>query len=151
VHVVDVCSKKVVTIRPGDEISVAARRMREAHVGYLVVVDADPPAGTPRVLGVLTDRDIVIGVVSQNADPRTVLVRDAMTRDPVMIRSFDSLPTAITMMRQRGVRRTPVIDKLGALVGVLSLDDLLDALATDLANLAGAVRTERRVESMTRT
>lgn len=148
--VADVCSKTVVTVRPGDEIAVAARRMREAHVGYLVVMEPLALVGTPRVLGVLSDRDIVVGVIAQDADPRHVVVRDVMTRDPVVIRDFDTLPAAVRQMRQVGVRRMPVIDKVGALVGVVSHDDLLDALSTELANLAGAARQGRRTETLSR-
>ena len=146
--VADLCNRTVVTVRPGDEIAVAARRMRESHVGYLVVAEPDPPAGTTRrVLGVLTDRDIVVRVVAQDANPRAMLVRDAMTHEPAVLKAFTTLPTAIRTMREVGVRRMPVLGELGELFGVISLDDLVDALSSELANIAGAIRNERRIES----
>jgi|SRR4051812_41926182 len=145
--VADVCSRSFVTVRPGDDIAVAARRMREAHIGYLVVTEAVMPVDAPRAKGVLTYRDIVIGVVARNVNPGTVFVRDVMTRDPVVIRSFDSLQAAIQMMRHVGVRRMPVIDEVGALIGVVSHDDLLGALSVELATLAGVAPNERRVEN----
>jgi CBS domain-containing protein len=115
------------------------------------VVEPDPPAGTTqRVIGVLTDRDIVIGVVAQDANPKHVLVRDVMTRDPVTIEAFATLPAAVQEMRRVGVRRMPVVGKQGELFGVLSLDDALDVLAGELASLAGAIRNERRIESASR-
>ena len=150
-YVAELCTRNVVTVRPDDEIALAARRMRETHVGYLVVLESGVPAGTiPRVIGVLTDRDIVVEVVAQDADPRHVLVRDVMTRQPVVLEGFATLPAAMQEMRRVSVRRMPVVGKQGELLGVLSLDDALDVLSGELASLAGAIRNERRVESMLR-
>ena len=149
--VAELCSRNVVTIRPDDEIVVAARRMRENHVGYLVVLEPDAAAGTiPRVIGVLTDRDIVLEVVARDGNPHHVHVRDVMTREPVVLEGFATLPAAMQEMRRVSVRRMPVIGKQGELLGVLSLDDALDVLSGELASLAGAIRNERRVESMLR-
>jgi CBS domain-containing protein len=144
-------SRDCVTVRESDEVTEAARLMRERHVGYLVVVEPDFAGSTARPIGVLTDRDIVIGIVAREVNPRTVLVRDIMTRNPVVLRSADLLPTALQEMRRIGVRRMPVVGKLGELLGVLSIDDVLDALSAELANLAGAIRNEQRFEKAMRT
>lgn len=144
-------SRDSVTVRESDEVTEAARLMRERHVGYLVVVKPDFTGSTVRPVGVLTDRDIVVGVVSRDMNPRTVLVRDIMTRDPVVLNAADQLPTALQEMRRIGVRRMPVVGKLGELLGVLSIDDVLFALSAELGNLAGAIRNEQRVEKSLRT
>jgi CBS domain-containing protein len=74
-----------------------------------------------------------------------------MSRNPVVVELGDSIAAAVQEMRRIGVRRMPVVGSLGELVGVLSLDDVLDALSNELQNLAGAVRNERSVEAVLRT
>jgi CBS domain-containing protein len=143
-------SRDSVTVRESDEVTEAARLMRERHVGFLVVVEPDFAGSTVRPVGVLTDRDIVISVVAREVNPRTVLVRDIMTPNPVVLNAADPLPTALQEMRRIGVRRMPVVGKLGELLGVLSIDDVLDALSAELGNLAGAIRNEQRVEKSLR-
>jgi CBS domain-containing protein len=144
-------SRDSVTVRGSDEVTEAARLMRERHVGFLVVVEPDFAGSTVRPVGVLTDRDIVISVVAREVNPRTVLVRDIMTPNPVVLNAADPLPTALQEMRRIGVRRMPVVGKLGELLGVLSIDDVLDAHSAELGNLAGAIRNEQRVEKSLRT
>ncbi|HEU5133500.1 MAG TPA: CBS domain-containing protein [Steroidobacteraceae bacterium] len=150
-NVSQLCNRNVVTVRKSDEIPAAARVMREKHVGYLVVVEADFNAATQRPIGVLTDRDIVVAVVAQDVNPRGLTVGDIMTSSPVVVELNDSIAAAVQEMRRIGVRRMPVVGSLGELAGVLSLDDVLDALANELHNLAGAIRNERRVETALRT
>jgi len=96
---------------------------------------------------VLTDRDIVVSIIARERDPRSLVVGDVMTENPVVLDRFDSIAAAVAEMRRIGVRRMPVIGELGQLFGVLSLDDVLDTLAGELHNLAGAVRNEQRIES----
>ena len=124
--------------------------MREHHVGYVVVIEPDFAGSTVRPIGVLTDRDIVVGIVARERDPRSLVVGDVMTENPVVVGQFDSIATAVQEMRRIGVRRMPVVGSVGELIGVLSLDDVLDALAGQLQNLAGAVRKEQRFESALR-
>jgi CBS domain-containing protein len=78
---------------------------------------------------VLTDRDIVRSVVAREADSRALRVDDVMTRDPLIAQLADDLLDARRRMRRLGVRRVPVVGDSGELLGVLSLDDILDGLA----------------------
>lgn len=144
-------SRDCVTVRETDGVTEAARLMRERHVGYLVVVEPDFAGSTVRPIGVLTDRDIVVGIVARDLNPRSMLVREIMTPTPVVLNAVDQLPTALQEMRRVGVRRMPVVGKLGELLGVLSIDDVLDALSAELGNLAGAIRNEQRFEKALRT
>jgi CBS domain-containing protein len=143
-------SRDAVAVRETDEVTEAARLMRERHVGYLVVVEPDFAGSTVRPIGVLTDRDLVVGIVAREIDPRTSLVRDIMTRNPVVVNAADPLPIALQEMRRIGVRRMPVVGKLGELLGVLSIDDVLGALSAELGNLAGAIHNEQRFEKAMR-
>jgi CBS domain-containing protein len=148
--VAKICQRNAVTVRQFDDLITAAELMRERHIGYLVVVEPEVAEGTFKPIGVLTDRDIVISVIARQADPRALRVGDVMTRQPVLAAESDSLDAALESMRRIGVRRLPVVGNRGQLVGVLSLDDVIDALATELAHVAGSIRNEQRIEAALR-
>jgi CBS domain-containing protein len=150
-NVGEICVRNVVTVQEFDELTKAAQLMREQHVGYLIVVG--PKAGVDSgfvPVGVLTDRDIVVGVVAKDTDPKALRVSDLMTREPVVVDESASISTALGEMRRIGIRRIPVTGRNGFLVGVLSLDDVLCTLSADLVDVAGSVRNEVRVEKALR-
>src|SRR5688572_5902003 len=144
------CRRNAVTIRQFEELTSAAELMRDQHVGYLVVVDPDPSDGSQKPVGVLTDRDIVVTVVARQVNPRSLRVGDVMTRQPVVVADTDSVDKALESMRSIGVRRLPVVGSRGQLVGVISLDDIIDALAEELGHVAGSIRNEQRIEGALR-
>jgi CBS domain-containing protein len=149
-NVGDVCQHQVVTTPPSAGLSAAARVMRQEHVGYLVVVEPMAEEGRRKVVGVLTDRDIVIAVVAREADPRTLTVGDVMTRDPLLVNEHSPLDTTLSLMQEVGVRRVPVLDSNGALAGVLALDDALKVMALQLDKIAGCIASEQKVERCVR-
>ena len=149
-NVSKICTRKTVTVRPGLNISEAAAVMRGAHVGYLVVVEPMGGSAAEKPVGVLTDRDIVVSVVSKNANPLDLRVGDVMSRDLVTVDESKPAKSALVLMRKHGVRRLPVTGEDGRLVGVLSLDDVLGTIATDLQELVDAIRTERTIEAVLR-
>jgi CBS domain-containing protein len=149
-EVAELCQRNVVTIRQFEDLTAAAELMRERHIGYLVVVEPKLADGALKPVGVLTDRDIVVTVVARQTDPRTLRVDDVMTPQPVVVAETDMLEKALEAMRRIGVRRLPVVGDCGQLVGVLSLDDIIDALALDLENVAASIRQARRMESALR-
>jgi CBS domain-containing protein len=134
-------------VRPSDELIKAAQLMRERHIGYLVVVEASMAEGGWVPVGVLTDRDIVVTVVAQGADARALRVGDVMTRKPATVLAEDSVADALGEMRRVGVRRLPVLGEGGTVCGVISMDDVLTALAQDLGNAAAAITRERNLET----
>jgi len=146
----EICRRNPVTIRSHEELISAAALMRERHIGYLIVVEPHPPHAAPRPVGVLTDRDLVVGVLAKGADARLLKVGDVMTRDPIVVCEDTSLNSALAEMRRIGVRRIPVVDAVGQLVGVLSLDEVLDAIAEELRGVIGSIRTEVRAEGARR-
>lgn len=144
-----ICQREVITVGPELDLWEAAELMREHHVGFLVVVPTQARhSRTP--IAVVTDRDIVVSVVARRADPATLRVADVMSTKPVVIGEGDAVDVALKAMRRAGVRRLPVVDGRGELVGVLSLDDLLDLIAEEIESLAGAVRNERQIEGALR-
>jgi len=147
----DICKHNVVTARPADDLIKAAQLMRSKHVGYLIVVEPEVEESSFRPIGVLTDRDIVIEVVAGGADPKALTVGDAMTEQPVTVADTSSITVALTEMRRIGVRRLPVVGHRGQLVGIVSLDDIIDNLALELQNVAGSIRNEQSIEGALRT
>jgi len=99
-------------------IALAARQMRNRGIGYLPVCDSG------RLLGVLTDRDIVVRVVAENLDPAKTAVRAVMTADPVWCYDYEKLEEVVQLMEGWRIRRLPVLDGEHRLVGVLSVDDI---------------------------
>lgn len=137
----DLCNRIVAFATRDMMVERAAQLMREHHVGCLVVVD-DAPEGR-LVVGMLTDRDIVTGVVAMSLDPALLAVEHAMTADVVTAREDDSLEELLNSMRRKGVRRLPVTTPQGVLVGLLTLDDLLPVMADQLKAMATAIEVEQ--------
>lgn len=144
-----ICKRKAVTILRSDDLTAAALKMREEHVGYLVVVEPET-ANKLKVIGVLTDRDIVVSVVAREVDPRSLSVADVMTPDPVTVREDAPIPEALVKMRRVGVRRLPVLTSTDELRGVISLDDVLDTISFDLRNVSGSINNEQKIEKARR-
>jgi len=140
----EVCTRIVTTAFRGTVLSEAARLMREQHVGCLVVVEEADPGRV--VVGILTDRDIVVSVVAKDLDARLLSVREAMTTDVVTAREEDSVTDLLELMRRKGVRRIPVTGPQGVLVGLVALDDLLAVVADEMQALAGAIGSGRKRE-----
>ncbi len=149
-NVGDLCRRPVVTIFPGAVLTAAAQLMRAEHVGFLVVVKPARQEDGLSVVGVLTDRDIVIAVVAREADPRILTVGDVMTRDPLVAKDTSSVAATLRFMHEVGVRRVPVLNSTGQLAGVMALDDALKTLAEELNDIAGCIRSEQRVERCVR-
>jgi CBS domain-containing protein len=149
-NVASLCRREVVTIDSAEGLTQAARLMRQRHVGFLIVVETNASNTDLKVTGVLTDRDIVTAVVAKEADPRTLRVGDVMTRNPLLASESGSLDATVRHMCEVGVRRVPVVGGRNELAGILSLDDVLDAMAGLLGDVAGAIRNEQRCERTSR-
>jgi len=127
------CSRDVAIVGKTDSIIKAAKLMREYHVGNVVVVDAKNGERVP--VGILTDRDIVIGIIAQDADIHRMLIEDVVSFQLVTVNEDDDLMATIKRMRLNGIRRIPVVNKMGGLVGVLAIDDILDVIAEQMMDI----------------
>lgn len=134
----ELCNRVVSIAYPSMAINEAARLMRERHVGCVVVVQ-EVSAKSAVVVGVLTDRDIAMGVVAADRDPHGMRVGDVMSKDVVKVREEDSLLDVLAAMRRKGVRRVPVTGPQDVLVGILALDDIVAVLAQQMEAVAQAV------------
>jgi CBS domain-containing protein len=130
----DICRTHVVIVRPDDTIAHAARMMREHHVGDVVVVDKQLSGHIPR--GVVTDRDLVVGVIAQDiADVNAILVKDVMGRNLIVAAADEEIFDVADRMVRFGVRRMPVVNTLEVLVGIVTYDDIIQAIAKKLMEL----------------
>jgi CBS domain-containing protein len=93
-------------------------------------------------VGVLTDRDITVHVVAQGADPAAVRVGTLIKRKPTLIREDAGILDATKLLSRRGIRRLPVVSKTGKLIGMISLDDLLMLLGSELGHIASTLASE---------
>lgn len=143
-----ICNHNVATIDEDADILQAAVLMREVHVGDLIVTKREGPRPAP--IGMITDRDIVVSVVAKGLSPTEIRVGDAITTELLTVREDNGIEFALSEMRRVGVRRVPVINANGELVGVLSVDDVIDHLAKQLGDIAGAIRLEQDVEAKRR-
>jgi CBS domain-containing protein len=144
----EVCNREVVIVQPGETVLEAARLMRQHHVGDVVVVEERGGRRVP--VGIVTDRDIVLEVVAPQLDPAALRVSDIVTSGLVTIKNDAGLFDAVEYMHTKGVRRLPVVDDDGGLAGILTLDDLLELLAEEMAALAKLVKHEQKKETMNR-
>ena len=138
------CKREVTTVTPNVSVIEAARLMRDRHVGCVIATADATVDGAP--LGILTDRDIVVAVLALNLDPEEVSVGDVMSSEPYTVGAGDARSDALEIMRAKGVRRLPVVDTDGHLVGIVSADDLLGLVADEVSSLARLVSREQRRE-----
>lgn len=136
----DVCNRVVVIAERNLSLVAAAQLMRKRHVGCLVVVDENG-AGR-RVVGMLTDRDIVTAVVAQALDATHLTVGDVMSHELISALEDDSIKDMLVTMRRKGIRRLPVVTQQGTLVGLVTLDDVLSLMSEQLREMASVIQTE---------
>ena len=134
------CNREVVIVDRDTTILEAAKLMRSHHVGNLVVTESQHSRQIP--VGILTDRDIVVELLAEEIDLEKILVGDAMSFDLHKVEEHTGVQEALELMREQGIRRVPVVDRAGALVGILTMDDLLELLAEQLTDLVRLVGNE---------
>lgn len=137
------CTRNVITIRKSESVVEAAQRMRQYHVGDLVVVEGERDIP----VGVLTDRDLVVGILAKDLDHLAKLeVGDVVIHEVMVAREDEDVSDVLHRMQKRGVRRVPVVDRAGALSGIFTLDDILGLLADDMATVFALVKRQRQRE-----
>jgi CBS domain-containing protein len=140
----DICTRQPVTVPAGEPLSQVARLMHDRHVGTVIVVKRPLDRVVPA--GIITDRDVVRAQVEHHADLAMLDAERVMTREPLVVEERTPLQEGIRLMRTRGVRRAPVVDATGALVGIVSSDDIVAAIADELGDLARLIAAQPRRE-----
>lgn len=128
------------TVAPGDTVVQAVIAMTKRHVGAATVLEG------ARVVGVVTERDVLRKVVAAGSDPEKVLVRDIMTSPALTVGVNTSVATAAAIMRRHHIRHLVVLDEHEALVGMIALRyllyDLMDDMERTLGDLTGYILTD---------
>lgn len=139
------CTREVVVAQGTETVLDVAGLMRLHHVGDVVIVERRNGVNHPT--GILTDRDIVLEGVVQALDrlPQ-LLAEDLIVRPLVTVQEDDTIDDALERMRAQGVRRLPVVDDAGALIGILAIDDIVEILAGRLASVAAVIARGQRME-----
>ena len=132
-----ICTRDVDLAMPDETVQIAAQRMHSRNIGSLLVLNQDSMP-----IGLITDRDMAIRVVAKGLDPTSVTVEEVMTRTPESIREDAPIETAISCMRAGPFRRLPVVDKQGKLVGLVSLDDILELLVEEFNDIGKLLKQE---------
>lgn len=144
----EICNREVVFATEDMSVKEAAELMRDKHVGSLVVIRE---ADLGRIVtGMVTDRDIAIVAVARDFDPLSLRVGDIMSGQVVTARADASLNDVLHLMRQGGVRRVPVTTENGVLIGIATLDDLLEVLAEEMQGFVQAITSAQRRETRER-
>ena len=144
-HIGDLCCRDVHLVKADEPLLEAVGQMHQRHVGSVVVVDRLGAGAQP--VGILTDRDVMRAEVTQHADVFSLTVGEVMSTPLLTLKESCDIAEAIELMRRRGVRRAPVIGSGGGLIGVVSFDDLLPAVAAQLDSLARLIGRQARHEN----
>lgn len=132
----DFATATVAVAEPETTALAAAQLMRKHHVGALIVVDALEKS---RPVGIVTDRDLVLALMAEGLDPEIFTVGDIMSVDLVLASPDMDAMDAVQLMRTNRLRRLVVVDEAGRLVGIVTLEDILELLTRELADLAAGV------------
>jgi len=138
-----ICTKEVIAVEPDDTISRVAQLFRENHVGCVVVHEGGRP------VGIATDRDVAMRCGGRRESVADIKVHEVMSRNPITAHVEEDVLDVLDRMRQRGVRRIPVLNDAGLLAGMLTLDDILVHVARSMRHVAEVVLTEISREEAT--
>ncbi len=140
----EICNREVIIVHRDETTHAAAKLMRQHHVGDVIVVE--DRAGVRVPVGIVTDRDLVVEIMATELDQATITVGDIMMQDLFTIKESAGVFESIQYMRRKTVRRLPIVNDDGGLVGILSLDDVLELLSEVLVDLSKLVRYEQKKE-----
>jgi CBS domain-containing protein len=121
----EVMTKNPVCCLATDDLETVARHMQLEDIGSLPVVDSYEDR---RLIGIITDRDMALRVLASGRDPRWVRVNDVMTPEPVTCHPMDDLDTALEVMAQYQLRRIPIVEDSGQIVGIIAQADVATRL-----------------------
>ena len=114
----DIMTPSPHTIQSIESVMNAALLMRKSDIGDVIVVEDE------QLFGILTDRDIVVRVLAEGRDPETTPVGDICSRELTTVRPTDSVGDVVRVMRDKAIRRLPVVEESGEVIGIVSIGDV---------------------------
>jgi CBS domain-containing protein len=139
-----ICNREVLFAQKNDGLVEAAKLMRDYHAGDVVVIEERNGLRYP--IGIVTDRDIVVELIAKEVDVNSVTLGDVMCREITVAKEDDDVNDTIKIMRQKGIRRLPVVADNGTLVGIVTMDDLIDLIAEQLKDIAELIGKQQKLE-----
>lgn len=146
--IAELCNRDVVIAPEQTSAGQLAKLMREFHTGSVLITRET--GGVRKPVGIVTDRDIVVELVAKGVDPNTCMANDMLCGELICAAENDDVKDVMERMRRHGIRRMPVVDPRGALVGIVTADDLIDYVWEQLDDLVALVRREQIKEQATR-
>ena len=143
----DFATSVVAVVEPETPALVVAKLMRQHHIGALVVVDATEKT---RAVGIVTDRDLVLELMAEGLDPAVFTAGDIMSVDLVIATPEMDAMDAVQLMKTHRLRRLIMVDDSGRLVGIATMEDVLELLARELSGLAAGLAGARDRETLER-
>ena len=144
----EICNRDVVIASRDTSVTELARLMREQHVGSIVITKEQNQCQIP--IGIITDRDLVIELLSKDIDISKVSAADIMNTELTTVRESNHIHDTLKLMRGKGIRRIPVVNDENVLVGILTVDDLLDVVISELDDIVNLVNVEQKREKQLR-
>ncbi|MDI9819010.1 MULTISPECIES: CBS domain-containing protein [unclassified Legionella] len=142
------CNREVVILYGDESVKAAAELMRSHHVGDVVLVEEQQGKCVPT--GLISDRDLVVEVMVPGLQPEKLAAKDIVTRPVLLAHEKDSLFDALEVMREKGIRRLPVVDDNQALIGIITIDDIIDILTEMLGCVVQVIKRQRDLETQER-
>ena len=124
----EVMTREPVCCEPGESLVQVAAKMKREDVGSVPVVDSQEDR---KLVGIVTDRDIVVKVLANGSGIERATVRDAITADPACCQEEDDVTKAVHLMSERQVRRMPIVDEAGRLSGIIAQADVATRVNRD--------------------
>jgi CBS domain-containing protein len=137
----EICNREVIVCRQSEPLSEAVALMRDYHVGCVVVLTDSEAKSRP--IGILTDRDIVVRVLLTKTDFANIKVSQVMSQELITAQQDDEVFDSLELMRDKGIRRLPVVGPEGLLEGILSVDDLIELMAEQMIDLVRLCNREQ--------
>ena len=130
------CRKPVVRISPETSVTEACRLMEQNNIGCLIAEQEG------KLCGIVTDRDIALRVTGSKRDPDKTKVQDIMTPDPIRVSVDKDLHHLTALMHAYHVRRVPIVNGFDTTLGLVTLDDLIAQLGSDISEIGKAISEE---------
>jgi CBS domain-containing protein len=144
----DFATSVVAVVEPETPALLVAQLMRKHHIGALVVVEAQEKS---RPVGIVTDRDLVLELMAEGLDPAVFTAGDIMTVDLVLATPEMDAMEAVQLMKNHRLRRLVIVDDAGRLMGIVTMEDILELLTRELADLTAGLAGARDREVTERT
>lgn len=144
----EICNRNVIIASRNTSITELAQLMREHHVGSIVIAEVQTQCNIP--IGIVTDRDLVIELLSKEVDTSSVSAGDVMSAELITVRESNHVYDTLKLMRGKGIRRVPVVNDENVLIGIVTVDDLLDVVISELDDIVNIVAIEQKREKQLR-